>query len=426
MSKRFNLPRGMSDRGKNEWSFFLKLQQEWHTISSRYGFLPVALSPVGFEETFTWENNASSQRIYQFNDQKQRSLALNADSTPSMLRMYASDKKMHGRYSFFCDIFRYSRQPLRHFYFLGVTEVHQKSVRFHQTDIHACKRMLSISRELLAGKAKACIGINNIRFWKELIIAAPDKKSESSDVFKNLARLSANEALDYLTEQLTDERSLLLLSLLSGNLLSSADYQSVRCKISELFSELVHLLDEIFILTDYFQTAEDFSVYADLFNFHAFEFHDGLMYEILDASRTVRFGDGGAYHQYASDFMEENTVLYSSVIVPHRLKKVSSEEQKVSAADVMLCLDSELVSQGLADEFLQMLRDNNIRVYDVTFSNAKFHYQERERLSIPCLMFIGRHDLERGTAKVFSHRDDNLQTVDYSNLLDYLKINLRS
>lgn len=83
---------------------------------------------------------------------------------------------MHGRYSFFCDIFRYSRQPLRHFHFLGVTEVHQKSARFHQADVHACKRMLSISRELLAGKAKACIGVNNIRFWKALIIAAPDKK----------------------------------------------------------------------------------------------------------------------------------------------------------------------------------------------------------------------------------------------------------
>ncbi|RJL48227.1 ATP phosphoribosyltransferase regulatory subunit [Pectobacterium carotovorum] len=423
MSKRFNLPRGMSDRGKNEWSFFLKLQQEWHAISSRYGFLPVALSPVGFEETFTWENNASSQRIYQFNDQKQRSLALNADSTPSMLRMYATDKKMHGRYSFFCDIFRYSRQPLRHFHFLGVTEVHQKSARFHQTDVHACKRMLSISRELLSGKAKACIGINNIRFWKALIIAAPDKKSESAEIFKNLARLSGNEALDYLAGQLTDERSLWLLTLLSGNLLSSADYQPVRCKISELFSEQVHLLDEIFILTDYFQTTVEFSVYADLFNFHAFEFHDGLMYEILDASRTVRFGDGGVYHQYASDFMEENTALYSSVIVPHRLKKVSADEQEVSAADVMLCLDSELISQEQTDELLQMLRDNNIRVYDVTFSNAKFHYQERERLSIPCLVFIGRHDLERGTAKVFSHRDDNLQTVDYSKLLDYLKIN---
>jgi histidyl-tRNA synthetase len=426
MSKRFNLPRGMRDRGKNEWSFFLKLQQEWHAISSRYGFLPVALSPVGFEETFTWENNASSQRIYQFNDQKQRSLALNADSTPSMLRMYTTDKKAHGRYSFFCDIFRYSRQPLRHFHFLGVTEVHQKSARVNQADVHVCKRMLSISRELLSGKAKACIGVNNIRFWKAFIIAAPDKKSESAEIFINLARLSDNEALDYLAGQLTDERSLWLLTLLSGDLLSSADYQAVRCKISELFPDQVHLLDEVFILTDYFQTAAEFSVYADLFNFHAFEFHDGLMYEILDASRTVRFGDGGVYHRYASDFMQENTALYSSVIVPHRLKKACADEQKISAADVMLCLDSELISQGKADEFLQMLRDNSIRVYDVTFSNARFHYQEIERLSIPWLIFIGPHELERGTAKVFSRRENNIQMVDCANLVNYFRINVLS
>ncbi|MGD8165323.1 ATP phosphoribosyltransferase regulatory subunit [Pantoea sp. FN0307] len=426
MSNRFNLPRGMCDRGKDEWSFFLKLQQEWHAISNRYGFLPVAPSPVGFEETFTWENNASSQRIYQFNDLKHRSLALNADSTPSMLRMYTTDKKAHSRYSFFCDIFRYSRQPLRHFHFLGVTEVHQKSARFHQADVHACKRMLSISRELLVGKAKACTGVNNIRFWKAFINAAPDKKSESAEIFKNLARLSGKEALDYLAGQLTDEQSLWLLTLLSGNLLSSVDYQPVRCKISELFPDQVHLLDEVFILTDYFQTAAEFSVYADLFNFHAFEFHDGLMYEILDASRTVRFGDGGVYHQYASDFMQEKTSLYSSVIVPHRLKKVTADEQDISAADVMLCLDGELISHGEVDAFLKMLRDNNIRVYDVPFSKARFHYQERERLSIPWLIFIGRHDLERGTAKVFSRREDNLQTVDLANLLDFFRINTLS
>ncbi|MEW9809915.1 MAG: ATP phosphoribosyltransferase regulatory subunit [Candidatus Symbiodolus clandestinus] len=426
MKKRSNLPRGMNDRHAQEWYGYRRLQEDWHQITHLYGYQTVKISPVGFADTFTYQNNASLRRIYQFHDQKNRLLALNSDSIPAMLRIYLSGNKCTVRNSFFCDIFRYARQPLRHFYFLGITEVFSSVDHAHELDVQICKRMLSISCDFLENKAPAFVSVNNIKFWKEFFSFFIPDNEHRIFLHKRLAKLSGLAAYTLLLDEFTDPSLKSFLALLYTQTSSCAAYKRIRYTLLGKCSHLIYLLDDIFQLSILFSGRKGITVQPDLFNFHAFEFHDGLMYEIVDSTKKIRFGDGGVYHQYASEFVGEKTLLYSSVIVPHRLLNNFKIYEAESTADVMICLEKGLLNHPVAEHLLQALRDKKIRVYDVLFSRPKSHYLELKRLSIPYLVFIRQKDIENNAIKVYSSNRGSLQSFNFLDLSKFLKSTVKN
>src|SRR5260221_13073582 len=89
-SRTISLPPGFEDRDPATVAQEQRLIRSFFHHSALYGFRPIYLSPVSFNETFLGQNAKASEWVYTFLDKAGRELILNPDSLPSVLRCFAN------------------------------------------------------------------------------------------------------------------------------------------------------------------------------------------------------------------------------------------------------------------------------------------------------------------------------------------------
>ncbi|MEU8587420.1 ATP phosphoribosyltransferase regulatory subunit [Streptomyces sp. NPDC048664] len=90
------LPRGFSDLVGEEAAQGVWAEAMFRSLTRRFGFAPVTVSPVGYAQTFEQFGSAATGRIFAFEDLSGRRLALTADSLVAVLRALAGSGRLAG------------------------------------------------------------------------------------------------------------------------------------------------------------------------------------------------------------------------------------------------------------------------------------------------------------------------------------------
>lgn len=396
IDRHLDLPRGFHDSGPDAMSAHRALQAEWFDTCALSGYQPIAVPPVGFQDTFTSGHNAAGQRTFRFADRGGRKLALVSDSLPAILRAAHARGLPEQRLSHCCPVFRYERRPRRHFHHLGLLEIATRPTSPAERQ-RATLRLARTLARFLSPRLPVTFTVTDPGIWHTL---AADFVAEHqrTEYLNTLHRLPSQDRPACLRRDGAPDGTVELAeALCSDPTLSRSTDHALPGTLPAAVRQHIDAAHELAAGL----RANGARTEIDLTELHASEFHDGPSFLIRPRNDQRRLlGDGGTYGAFASRFIKTPAAAHSAVIGLERLAEltITDPSRPESAAEIALLAHNNPAAISSADQLATALRADGIRVWDLVLTRPlRRHLRDIAPLAIPYSVLIGTRDLDTAT-----------------------------
>lgn len=405
MDRKFDTPKGFFDRAGDEAERLSDAQRILYDQARLYGTKELRIAPAGFEETYFADTNLDPEKTYQLKDKSDRTLVLNCDSLPVVMRSYvASNRERMARFMFSIPVFRYRNVKLRHYHHLGVSFVNDAISEKNETVIPSI--LIETLRQVTSKKIR--IVMNEFRLWISLFEQHCFSQQDARNYFfyRRFHHEKEKESDDTLTSlidriHLVPELHDSLSALHEEGPKEFADQRShISSHLPAIAANLESYYDRIAKL------AESPGVDSCVFNlndFHSSEFFSALGYQLYLEGEDKRTADGGSYHEYGSKFSPRIRSVYSGII---RHDDLLEHDDKLRQPKTSVGVYVMTKRQSEAEKMIAELRRKGIPVLEDTSSKgirkAASYFRDE---GFSHFVVIGDNELDSGLLKV-----TNMQT----------------
>ncbi|MBM3227854.1 hypothetical protein FJZ27_03275 [Candidatus Peribacteria bacterium] len=400
MDRKFDTPKGFVDRVGSEAERLSDAQRILYDQARLYGAKELRVAPAGFEETYFADTNLDPEKTYQLKDKSDRTLVLNCDSLPVVMRSYvASNREKLARFMFSIPVFRYRNVKLRHYHHLGVSFVNDSISEKNETVIPSI--LIETLRQVTSKKVQ--IVLNEFRLWISLFEQHGFSQEDARNYFfyrrfHHGKEKPTDEKLASVLDRIRQKPELFdSLSSLhdEGPKEFNDQFTQIRTHLPAIAANLETYYDRIAKLAE-LPGVE--SCTFDLNDFHSSEFFSALGYQLYLEGEDKRTADGGSYHEYGSKFSPRIRSVYSGII---RHDDLLEHDDKLRQPKTSVGVYVMTKRQGEAEKMIAELRGKGIPVLEDTSSKGirkAASYFKDEGFSH--FVVIGDNELDSGLLKI--------------------------
>jgi histidyl-tRNA synthetase len=407
MDRKFDTPKGFFDRVGDEAGRLSDVQGILFEQARLYGAKELRIAPVGFEETYFADTNLDPEKTYQLKDKSDRTLVLNCDSLPAVMRSYvASNREKMSRSMFSIPVFRYRNTKLRHYHHLGVSFINDEISERNETVI---PRILIETLRRITSK-KIHVVMNEFRLWISLFALHGFSQKDTRDYLfyrrfhHGKEKPTAEQAVVSVVQRVEATPALVdVLSALHSE--QPKEFEDQRGQLqkflpSEITSPLGSYYDRIATLKE-LPGVETCTF--DLNDYHSSEFFSALGYQLYLEGEEKRLADGGSYHEYGAKFSPRIRSVYSGII---RHDDLLDHDDKLRRPKTGLGV-YVMTERGIeAEQMIARLRAKGVPILEDTKSKgirkAAAYFREE---GFSHFVVLGDNELNSGVFKV-----TNMQT----------------
>ncbi len=414
MDRKFDTPKGFFDRTGDEAERLSDAQRILFQRARLYGAKELRVAPVGFEETYFADTNLDPEKTYQLKDKSDRTLVLNCDSLPVVMRSYvASNREKLARFMFSIPVFRYRNVKLRHYHHLGVSFINDAISEKNETVI---PNILIETLQQVTSK-KIRVVMNEFRLWISLFEEHGFSQEDARNYFfyrrfHHEKEKPADEKLTSLMDRINQRPELhdSLSSLHAEDPKDFADqYAKIRTHLPAISAHLETYYDRIAKLAE-LPGVNSFTF--DLNDFHSSEFFSALGYQLYLEGEDKRTADGGSYHEYGGKFSPRIRSVYSGII---RHDDLLEHDDKLRQPKTSLGVYVMTKRQAEAEKMIADLRGKGIPVLEDISSKgirkAAAYFRDE---GFSHFVVIGDNELDSGLLKItnMQSNQDTQTTID--------------
>lgn len=281
MKERF-LPKGFFDYCGDEAECMLKAAECFLKNGRRYGFVPAALSEVGFRKDYEDFGTASNERSYTFCDMGGNDLMLASDSLASTIRMYrgAFDGCRNIRVMSVTPVFRCRKKKYRRWHHLIYTMINESDC------LNAEISLFEMANTFLSNY------YNNFRYSIYLY-----------EIFDAMCEYYGNNHKEiYTLLYLKYQKGEKICGDLAKQIeqieqigISSSNWMIALKKISDCFPWSKNAVDFCMEFL-HFLDVKGINYKVEWDNYHAIEYSSGICFLVKDDKGRHTLADGGAYN----------------------------------------------------------------------------------------------------------------------------------
>lgn len=415
--KKYATPRGFFDRIGDEAERISEAQRVFFDQAKLYGAQELRIAPAGFPETYFSDTNLDPEKTYQLTDHSDRTIVLNCDSLPVVMRSYvASNRQRMARFMFSIPVFRYRNVQLRHYHHLGATFINDAVSERTETIIPTI--MAETMRRITSKKIN--IILNEFRLWTALFEQFGFSQEDAKNYlfyrrFHHRKDKPMDDGLAALIERVHGHGELAPI-LVSLHAEEPKPFGQQRERIEAVVPECISAAlrsyyDRIAALADLSGVA---SSTFNLNDYHSSEYFSGLGYQFYMEGEDKRIADGGSYHDYGNKFSPQIRSVYSGIIRHEDLLEQDDLLPRQSSLGVFIMTGR----QTDADRIVRELREQGISVLEDCASKgikqAVGMFQEQ---GVAQYIVLGDREMETGQLSIRDLRTKATFPVDTAELL---------
>lgn len=305
----------------------------------------VEFPPVSFYRTFEKGADTIGEKVYYFNDKKERKLILTPDAQAHIYNYHINNNEYdrNKRYSWLSPTFRYRNILSRHFYQIGYSSINYCKEN-EVIELFLCTRQLiNLCKQTTSAHIK--ITVYNPALILDIIYQILNDWSQTALFYEKIRNLGPELSIGVIEDAFSASKHKdHLLKLFSckyndvNSLYSLSEYDQCTCTLNflSLFSGIKNIAFKIELQTLYCS-----EILSGI----------GFTFEINDH----KIGDGGIYSSYASKFNSKIKTAISACTGVNAITKHYNNYQnyycvtillKNYTSDILNCLN---ISEGLSD-----------------------------------------------------------------------------
>jgi histidyl-tRNA synthetase len=338
-------PRGFHDRSGIDVDLEDRAVSLFARRAALIGCRPLKTAPLGFRQLYEHARGDFSGKTYLFEDRSRREVMLCPDSTSAIIRWYAERKLFEPERVFFrSPVFRYRRQPNRHFTQIGIAFFNEPSNAANvenESVLLLARSAIRLFTEDFGIQVR--LKVTDLGVWHKALMQAGFDPQQRLTVLSKLRNVEVSQRLEALNQFLdgrTMPATLLHLASLDEETLRTASSvgDDLTSHAQRFGQSVVSGLNCSFTLA-----------FDDL---HASELQDGISFSLID-NNGDRCCDGGCYSHYANQFDARLTSLQSLATSIEYLVRTAPVELRHPDALLIVTMGNDIAGARSIEESCQ-------------------------------------------------------------------------